>query len=392
MENTEMNPEVISKELKRIGDDVKSMAEKAIKEARESAGHLSAETKKNVDEMLIKQGELQSRLSVAEQKLDAHKAGDKPTYKSVGDMVIESEEFAFMAKRKSGTFSLQLKAITSLADSGGAGVAPDRLPGLVVSPERKLHVRDLIAPGTTESNMVEYVRESGFTNNAAVVSENTLKPESSLTYELENAKVATIAHWIPASKQILDDFKALSSQIDARLRYGVKLAEDAQLLNGTGVGNNLLGLYVQATDYSAPAGAPASPTRIDVLRLMLLQVELAEYSADGIVLHPTDWAFIELTKTDEGAYLFANPTIIQGQRLWARPVVTTTSQAADTALVGSFKLGAQIFDREQANVVISTEDVDNFRKNMVTIRGEERLAMACYRPEAFVRNTNMPAI
>jgi HK97 family phage major capsid protein len=71
-------------------------------------------------------------------------------------------------------------------------------------------------------------------------------------------------------------------------------------------------------------------------------------------------------------------------KLWGRPVVATPAMNLGYLLVGAFKLGAQIFDREDANVEVSTEDNDNFRKNLITIRGEERLALAKYRPEAFV--------
>ena len=48
-------------------------------------------------------------------------------------------------------------------------------------------------------------------------------------------------------------------------------------------------------------------------------------------------------------------------------------------------VGAQIFDRMDAMVEISTEDDQNFRKNLVTVLAEERLALAVYRPEAFVK-------
>jgi HK97 family phage major capsid protein len=70
--------------------------------------------------------------------------------------------------------------------------------------------------------------------------------------------------------------------------------------------------------------------------------------------------------------------------MWGRPVVSTPAMTNDKFLVGAFRLGAQIFDREDANVEISTEDADNFTKNMITIRGEERLVLVVYRPEAFI--------
>jgi HK97 family phage major capsid protein len=124
---------------------------------------------------------------------------------------------------------------------------------------------------------------------------------------------------------------------------------------------------------------------------MMLQAELAEFPSTGIVLHPSDWAAIELTKDKNGGYIFANPQNLATPVLWGRPVVPTQAMTVDTALVGAFRLGAQLFDREDANVVISTENQDDFIRNMITIRAEERLALAVYRPQAFVKNTNLPA-
>ena len=70
--------------------------------------------------------------------------------------------------------------------------------------------------------------------------------------------------------------------------------------------------------------------------------------------------------------------------MWKLPVVDTNSIPAGKFMVGAMDMGAQLFDREEAAVEVSTEDGDNFRTNMVTIRAEERLALAVYRPESFV--------
>ncbi|MNN35085.1 Phage capsid family protein [compost metagenome] len=65
-------------------------------------------------------------------------------------------------------------------------------------------------------------------------------------------------------------------------------------------------------------------------------------------------------------------------------MVATQAMTQNDFLVGAFKLGAQIFDRMEIEVLISTENGDDFEKNMATIRAEERLAFAIYRDEAFV--------
>src|SRR3546814_12904145 len=94
----------------------------------------------------------------------------------------------------------------------------------------------------------------------------------------------------------------------------------------------------------------------------------------------------------DGGYLFANPQNDSQPRLWGLPVVETQAMTAGNFLTGAFRLGAQIFDRQDARVEVSTEDSDNFRKNLVTILAEERLALAVYRPEAFIRGGFAAAI
>ncbi len=55
-----------------------------------------------------------------------------------------------------------------------------------------------------------------------------------------------------------------------------------------------------------------------------------------------------------------------------------------TFLVGDFKRGAQIFDRRQLTIEFSNQNEDNFIKGAVTARGYERIALAVYRPHAFI--------
>lgn len=379
----------VTKNLKDIGDQLKAHAENAQKELKKNS-ELSAQTKQNVDTLLVAQGELQARLQAAEQKMvSLEDRGDGPhKVVSLGQHVADSEAFKNFDPRMSQKFSVSINAaITSLDSSAGSLIEPQRVAGVIATPNRRLTIRDLISPGRTESNSIEYVRETGFTNSADVVSENptNVKPESSIQFELDTETVATIAHWIRASRQVLSDAKMLSSYIDSRLRYGLQLKEEAQLLKGSGVGLNINGIYTQATAYSNPGVVVQAQTRIDQLRLALLQAELAEYYADGIVLSPVDWAAIELTKTSENAYLLANPHGTATASLWSRPVVPTQAMDAGDFLVGAFQMAAQVWDREDANVVVSTEDRDNLVKNMVTILAEERLALTVYRPEAFVK-------
>lgn len=372
--------------LKDVNDKLKASAEEAEKQIKLHS-KMSEDTKSDVDKMLIQQGELNARLMAAEQlmaKMDTQGQGRTEQAKSMGQIVAESDSFVNFSGK--GTFTIPVKnAITSLVGSAGTLIEPQRI-GFISPAMQRLTIRDLLTWGRTTSNSLEYVRETGFTNNADVVSENPGqdKPESSIAFELDSAPVATIAHWINASKQVLADAAMLASYIDGRLRYGLKIKEEAQLLNGSGVGLNITGLITAATAYSNPGVTVQAETAIDRLRLALLQVTLAEYEADGIVLSPIDWCAIELTKTTDNQYLFTTPTGMTVPGLWARPVVSSQSMTAGDFLVGAFAMAAQGWDREDVNVTVSTENKDNFVHNMVTILCEERVGLTIFRPEALI--------
>ncbi len=373
-------------------NEVKGIAEKALAEA-ERGVPMSEKAKEVADQALTGMNELKSLLTELEQKA-ARRGTEETEVKSVGERFVESDQYktAFANGARQGqNVGLEVKTITSLttnADgSAGAFVRAERVQSpQVLLPNRQLRVRDLIASGTTSSSSIEYVQESGFTNNAGMVAEGTLKPQSDLKFNLKNAPVRKIAHWFLASAEILSDAPGLKSIIDARLNYGLAYVEDVQLLKGDGTGQNLLGVVPQATAYAVPAGVTgyAAPSQIDKLRIAQLQVALALYPADGQVLHPIDWALIEMQKDGQGRYLIGNPQGTLSPTLWGLPVVTSMAQTAGRFTVGAWKTAAQLFDREQSGVLVSTEDGDNFRRNMVTILAEERLAMTVYRPEAFV--------
>jgi len=373
--------------LKGIGDQIKAQAEATEKQIKAS-GEMNAETRAKVDELLTKQGEVSARLQEAEQKLvnaSRDRGNQDEQQKSVGALVIGSEEMQDMNSSFRGSRRVSVPRAAITTATGGDLVPAERLGGVVAPPQRRLTIRDLVAPGQTESNSIEYIRETGFTNNARTVAENTAKPYSDITFALTTANVRTIAHLFKASRQMLDDAKALQSYIDGRARYGLNMAEEAQLLYGNGTGANLQGLVTVAQLYAPQAGLTVvGEQRIDRLRLALLQAELADFPSDGIVLNPIDWAAIELTKDGEGRYIIGQPQEGTNAKLWNRPVVSTQAMTQNDFLVGAFKLGAQIFDRMEIEVLISTENDKDFENNMATIRAEERLAFAIYRDEAFV--------
>jgi HK97 family phage major capsid protein len=383
----------VKKQLDAISEKVKEHGEKAVAEAKKGID-MATSTKEQVDELLTKQTDLSKQVLELQQKLDAGLKQEQTRRQSAGEQVVNTESYKAMQQKGFGrndklTIEFDRKDITSLAASAGDLIAPDRRPGILTLPDRRMTVRDLISPGTTDSNLIQYVVETGFTNAAAVVAEGAAKPKSDLTFDLVQKAVTKIATYVKASTEILQDASMLRTFIDYRLRYMLAYVEEQQLLNGSGVGNNLHGIYTQATEYAAPI-AIAGATRIDVLRLAILQTSVAQFPATGIVLNEIDWAAIELLKDADGRYIIGNPQGTIAPTLWGLPVVNTPAMAVDTFLVGAFRLGAQIFDRIRAAITVATENEDDFIKNMVTILIEERLGLAVYRPEAFVKGDLTP--
>lgn len=393
MANPEHQIEQINASLKTVGDQLKAMAEKADADMK-ARGALDQQLRADIDKTLTTQGELQARLATAEQLLAKvqNVGGVTAGPQSMGEQIAASEDFRAFAGNPRGSFRMPVQAaIGSGAGSAGGLIVPDRQPGIQAPALQRLVVRDLINWGRTASNSIEAVREQVFTNNAAPVGENPSggKPESNITFEPYQAPVTTIAHWIHASRQVLADAPMLQSYVDGRLRYGLKLKEEGQLLKGSGVGLNIDGIYTQASSYANPGVLVQAETRIDRLRLALLQVELSEYWADAIVISPLDWAAIELTKTDDNGYLFANPRAQNLPGLWGRNVVPTQAMDVSEFLVGAFGggLAVQGWDREDVSIMVSLEDRDNVIKNMVTILCEERVGLEVRRPQAFVKGS-----
>ena len=376
----------VKRDFETKHDKVKEIAEKALAEA-EKGVPMAATAKELADQAIAGMNEAKARLDEMEQKL-ARRGAQADQHHTAGERFVNDEGFKSFAgqTRVRGRHIVEVKDITSLttdaAGSVGAMVRPQRVEGPSL-PQRRMTIRALLAQGQTNSNVIEYDREKVFTNNAAPVAEGAAKPQSELQYEDATAPVRTIAHWMRASVQILQDAPGLRSIIDQRLRYGLAYAEETQILTGSGSGQNLSGLITNATAYSAP-GSLTAATPLEVVRLMILQVALAEFPANGIVMNPIDMAAIELMKDTAGGFILGDPQGVIQKRLWGLPVVETQAIGVDKALVGAFDLAAQIFDRQDATVEVSTEDQDNFVKNKVTIRAEERLALAIYRPTAIV--------
>ena len=317
--------------------------------------------------------------------------------KTAGEMLIESDSYKKMGETYQASvqvksfFPRATKDLDSTDANGGILVGTQRIGGIFAPAERDLRIRDLLNVQATQTNSLDYIVETGFVNASAIAPEKSLKPQSDLTFDIETASVKTIAHWIPASRQIIADAPMLRSYVDGRLTYGLALTEEAQILYGDGIGENMQGIMTNPSIQDA-GGLAVGDTSVDHIRRALTKTLLAGYPATGIVLHPSDWEDIELLKADNGMYIWVSVVNGGETRLWRVPVVQSTGINEGEFLCGAFGLGAGLWEREASNVRVSEHHSDYFARNMLAILGESRLALTTYRPESFVRAVLTPAI
>ena len=359
-------------------------------------GGLTDETKANVDKALAEQGELKTRIDEMqasaremEQRFASGRPGGAGSAKSLGQMVVDdaAETISNLAKTGvNGNHSLGVfNAITSLPDSGGVLLPERRESEIISEPDKKLVVKDLITVGQTGQPLIKYFREISRTGAAGIVPDDgvTVKPLIDKTWDSAEASVKTIAGRMEIHKHMLDDIPALRSDIDSTLTYEVNKVENGQILAGDGTGENFSGLITNATGYAQGAREPAGATILDRLRLAMLQVSAAGYVVDAHILNIWDWAAAEMLKDTTGRYIFGNPFHETATpRLWGRRVVDTEDMPEGDFMTGAFKLAATYYERQGIEILLSSENRDNFDKNMLTVRGEKRGVVVVKRPLA----------
>jgi HK97 family phage major capsid protein len=378
--------------LTEIKTDLAGFVAKANEEIK-SLGGANKETIEKIDK-------LQKQLNEVDMKLARPAGGDAP--KSLLDELKNNEAVQRLAKDRSGRAILTFKGlgdierkttVTSAAvGSATSGVLMfERMPGIVPQAMKKMFIRDLLPSAPVGANAIDYVKVNAFTSAASPQAEAANKDEAALTFTTATANVRTLAHWIPATKQVLDDMPGLAAMIQSELIYGLKDKEEQEILSGDNTGVHLNGLITQATAFNTGLLIPVSDgwEKADVIRRAMQQVESAnETSPDWVALNPVDWASIELNKETDGHYIFGGPASVLAPRLWGLQVLKSNNITSGTFLLGN-STGAMIRDREEVTIELSTEHSDYFIKNMVAIRCEERLALVVTRPASFIYGASL---
>ena len=304
--------------------------------------------------------------------------GQFPNYQTPGEHFIKSADIELLKKTNRLNFRIEkgfhpafetktLIDSTALGYSTPGILGADRIQDSIVPlPRRRLTVRDLLRAKPVTGGQVDWIQELAFTNAASPQEEGESKGESANTFQIASEKVRTLAHWIPVSKQALDDLSELRRFIDENLIYGLKLIEENELLWGDGSGEHLHGLGHQATAYAGTYWVE-NDSKLDALRHAIAELEVADEECTAMILHPKDLHDIDCIKTlpneyvpNTGSYVVGNPLggLLRVRTLWGRPVVSTTAMVQGTFLMGNF--ANQIIGDRLPAVVEATDTHDDY--------------------------------
>ncbi len=298
---------------------------------------------------------------------------------------------------RSGRLKSVRMSVTSLhpqaamIGSTDLGLPAERDPEVYGPMRRVASVRDLLITRSTTAPAIEYLRATRTGSAALQAAEGDTKAELAMGFTLLQAAVRTIACWVPASRQALDDMSMLADYIDGELRDALRLKEDQQLLKGDGTGANIEGLWTVASAFNR-GSVVSSPSPADVLRLAITQLQLARGTPTGIILNPVGLELLELQKDADGNYSLPLKVNDQNGRtvVWRVPTVVTDAIDEDEWMVGDFVRAARLYDRQQATVEIATQHADYFIRNMLALLCEERAALTIPRPDLLIIGTFEP--
>lgn len=385
----------IKDQLDALQVELKGYLDKA-KEQQDKTGSITAELKTQIDA-------LQKQVDAIDTKMTDRINANTPE-EGLGEFMQKHEGVQKILRDKSGSIRIELDGkmarqlerktlITSTAvGSATSGVLPiDRVPGIVTEAQQELTIRALLSARPTSMAQIDFIKVNAALAKASPQTEGSAKTENAVTFTTGTALVRTIATWIPATRQILEDFTELMGFLMSNLPYQVNREEELQILSGDNTGQNLNGLITQAQSFDTTLlVAAAGWNRIDIIGRAIQQIQADnELTPTFIVLHPNDWWSIRLTKDSYGRYILGDPQQpMANPNIFGLSVRVTSNITSGTFLIGCGSAVAQeIRDRSGMAVEISTEHSTYFTENKIAIRAEKRLALVVFRPNSLVTGT-----
>lgn len=324
---------------------------------------------------------------------------DRAMAKTFGEAFVKSDAYASVRERALGSADLpignsqqvkamnrdEFKTLVSVVAGGGSGlnVVADRLGLIVAKPLAGLDFLSVIATASTDSDVVEWLEETTYTNAAAETAEGAAAPESAVAFTKRTAAVKDVTHFIPMTRRAMADAAYVESWVNNRLVDGVRRRLQTQVLSGDGAGENLAGIYGNA-NIGVIDRSNLSVGMLESLHKCLTTVRVNAFEDPTFIgIHPNDYETIRLEKASTaGTYQFGDPAAAGPATVWGVPVIVHAAFTSGTPLVGVGN-AATLWVREGLSVAASDSHSDYFLKKQVALMASTRVAFGITRPKAF---------
>lgn len=289
--------------------------------------------------------------------------------------IIKADELAAL-KENRGTVSASMKAYND-AEVTTTIYDYDRNP---VDARPALGVRDLFGAEAISGNALTYYVLSAAEGTIDGTAEGAAKDRIHIPYTAKTAALTKIAAYLKESDELLSDAAFLESAIRNRGVYEIDKAIESYLVSAL-AGTTGVQVYGTAITFD------------NILAAKQDIIADTGYTPDAMIINPADWATLLQSKDNNNQYLLGGPGFgsygnggyFANPKVWGMTVIESAAVTEGNVIVGAFKAGASVVTKagEGQRVEVSNSDQDDFIKNMVTVRFEERLVEAVRVPAAF---------
>lgn len=379
--------------------------------------------------------------------------------KTVSDEYAQMKAFAENKRQGSFAFELGLKAqgeanlqgensygttagvaLTAgqyfLPGSAGPSVLPTFIPGILELRWYDNIIASLFPTFPTDNPMVSYVRETGWTNNAAATNEGQTFPTSTNQITRYTAQLGKVANISRTTDEAIQDAQYFWALVQKRTAQGVARAEEVQILAGSGY-PGVEGLLSLSTSFSLPqtvtavtnlvvpaantpgegaasatitsvtpgrtigTAPPTAPQIANGVLAMLTDIRVTHFfEPTAIVMNPYDWFTIRTWQDNNGQYMAGSPFMTDyGQpqnnvrpdvqavdptaSIWGKRVAITPAIPQGFVLVGDFTNGGQLLRKGGLRLEMVNTNGTDFEQGLWTMRAYTRVGLAVERPELF---------
>ena len=368
--------DILEKGLADVKSDLAKAMEKYDGQLAEKS-KVDVETKAEVKALSEDFKSLNEQLTeLAQKSTEGFKSLETAKSKTAGDEFANSDEFKTFVETKNKNANLRLELKNTVL-SDATTTWSTRREGIIPGAFAPLTLRQVIPSMPVSGNLVETMKDASWTNDAAEVAQGGAKPESDVTFAKSNVTIETVAHWIKVSQQMLADAPAVASYINVRLADGLAQRVDQQIFLGNGTSPNLSGLTDTGNfvAYTPTAG----DNLVDAINRAKYAMWAQGYMPDTVIVNPATWGDMERSKQTDGAYLYGLPATQAGMNPWGLQVVLSNHCPVANFMIADMRGSTMLYDRQSTTIELGYVN-DDFTKNLVTIRAEERLALGVDRP------------